>query len=651
MCGIFSLLNNNSTFAPAFVEQQFKKGKNRGPEYSKLCQAGVKITMGFHRLAIVGLNNEANQPLIDGDITLICNGEIYNYKELYKFMNIQPKTDSDCEIIIHLYKKYGIEHTLQMLDGVFSFILLDNSVLSENYKLYVARDPYGVRPLYVLSPISISSNEEKDQIIGFSSELKVLYNFYSELIKPPSLEKKRKTKKIIELENSLMSQPKYTIKQFVPGSFSEYFLSSKVFSCWSIQREFQKYHSTGFNSIMYHLSPQYYESEMILNIQRFLIRSIEKMCTSTDRPMACLLSGGVDSSIITGLVRQFHVTHGLPQLETYSIGIEGSEDLKYTKMVADHLGTKHTEIVLTKEDFLNAIPEVIEAIESYDTTTVRASIGNYLLGKYIANNSKAKVIFNGDGADELFGGYLYMYLANECIEFDKEVRRLLGDIHHFDILRSDKSISCHGLETRSPYLDRAFVQYYLTIPPQMRFHTRNQQCEKFLLRLAFSNEFYRNSVDLKIIPDDVLWRTKEAFSDGVTSKDCSLHEIIQEHAYNIFVKEHVKELTTIQSETNIYSEIAKNDPLLKNIGNHLIPETAEQYLYRKEFEKFYPGMGKIVPYFWMPKYAKDVTDPSARTLEIYKDEEPENTTTTTENSENSSEEKNNKVHDINIVIT
>jgi len=277
MCGIFSLLNNNSTFAPAFVEQQFQKRKNRGPDNSKLCQAGLKIMMGFHRLSTVGLNSEANQPLIDGDIMLICDGKIYNYKELYKYMNVHPKTTSDCEIIIHLYKKYGIEHTLQMLDGEFSFILLDNNIMSENYKLYVVRDPYGVKPLYALTPAPNTSIDEKDQIIGFSSELKVLYNFYNELMKPP-VEKKRKSKKIIEIENNLQVLPKYKLKQFVPGSFSEYYLSSKVFSCWSVQREFQRYHSTGFNSIMYHLSPQYYESEMILNIQRFLIRSIEKRC-------------------------------------------------------------------------------------------------------------------------------------------------------------------------------------------------------------------------------------------------------------------------------------------------------------------------------------------------------------------------------------
>jgi asparagine synthase (glutamine-hydrolysing) len=639
MCGIFSLLNNNSTFTPIFVEQQFKKGKERGPEFSKLSQVGLKIMMGFHRLAINGLNDESNQPIIDGDIVLICNGEIYNYKELYRYMNIQQKTNSDCEIIIHLYKKYGIEHTLQMLDGVFSFVLLDNSTDSESFKMFVARDPYGVRPLFALTPTQHNSTEEKYQIIGFASEMKSLYEFYKYLTEN-NVEKKRKPKLkagVMHFEEDKL-KPKYTLKPFLPGTYSAYELSSKVFSCWTVHKENYRYHSTGFNSIMYHLSPQYYDSEIVMNIQRYLIRAIEKRCCSTERPMACLLSGGLDSSIIAGLVRQYHVTHELPQFETYSIGLEGSEDLKYAKLVSEHLGTKHTEVIVTEADFLNAIPEVIKAIESYDTTTVRASIGNYLLGKYIAKHSEAKVIFNGDGADELCGGYLYMYLANESIEFDREVRRLLSDIHLFDVLRSDRSVACNGLESRSPFLDRSFVQYYLSIPPQTRFHTRNEQCEKYLLRLAFSSEYYRNSSDGKLLPDEVLWRTKEAFSDGVSCKSRSLYEIIQEHANHKFVEEHIHTIPKVKFEDNIYTEISKGDPVLKNVNGHLVPKTAEQYMYRKEFEKHYSGMGPLIPYFWMPKYAEKITDPSARTLEIYNDEE-------NKEEENENEEEENKKKD------
>lgn len=636
MCGIFSLLNNCNTFAPVFVEEQFQKGRARGPEFSKLSHVGIKISMGFHRLSINGLNTGANQPLVDGDITLICNGEIYNYKELYRYMNVEPKTDSDCEVIIHLYKKYGIQHTLQMLDGVFSFVLLDSNINSEHFKLYVARDPYGVRPMYILHPNEAMFADEKDDreehhIIGFASELKVLHPFYSLL---NQMLKKKKTKKTDMFNNSGVNS-KYILKQFPPGSFSYYTLSSKVLSVWTAEIEYQRYHSTGFNSLMYHSSPQYYDSEIILNIQRYLIRAIEKRCCTTERPIACLLSGGLDSSIITGLVRQYHVTHELPLLETYSIGLEGSEDLKYAKMVAEYLGTKHTEILLTETDFLEAIPEVIRAIESYDTTTVRASIGNYLIGKYISKNSDAKVIFNGDGSDELCGGYLYMYLADESIEFDCEVHRLLENIHMYDVLRSDKSISSHGLEPRTPFLDRSFVQYYLSIPPQMRFHTRNDQCEKYLLRMAFSNDQYRNSKNEPLLPNEVLWRTKEAFSDGVSNKSRSLYTIIQEYATKIFEKEYSSKLakysTSVNKPANIYSEIMKDDEIMKEVGSHLVPTTAEQYMYRKIFETHFSGMGKLIPQFWMPKYADNIVDPSARTLDIYTDSD-EQATSTSESS-------------------
>jgi asparagine synthase (glutamine-hydrolysing) len=190
----------------------------------------------------------------------------------------------------------------------------------------------------------------------------------------------------------------------------------------------------------------------------------------------------LDSSLITALVNQINKQENGPdkKLETYSIGLEGSEDLKYARIVSDYLGTNHTEILLTEQDFIDAIPEVIYTIESYDTTTVRASIGNYLLGKYISKNSDAKVIFNGDGSDELCGGYLYMHKAPNQLEFDYECRRLLNNIYAFDVLRSDKCISSHGLEPRTPFLDRSWVQFYLSIDPKLRFHPGEKQCEKLV---------------------------------------------------------------------------------------------------------------------------------------------------------------------------
>ena len=542
MCGIFALLNNSIHHDPTHIKAQFEKGRGRGPEFSSLSNVGKDVIFGFHRLAINGLNVSSNQPLTNKNntIILICNGEIYNYKELYRLMNVEPNTQSDCEVIIHLYEKYGIEHTLQMLDGVFAFVLLDNRIVGGD-KFYVARDPYGVRPLYSYS---------LESSYGFASEVKMLSEFSG------------------------------TIAHFPPGHFAEYTMPSCAISKWSHVKT-QKYHIMGFSSC---ISTGIQTSDAILSgIREHLTAAVYKRCCTTERPIACLLSGGLDSSLIAALVTQYHKENDLPPIETYSIGIIGSEDLKYARLVADFLGTKHTEVVITEQDFIDAVPTVIRSIESYDTTTVRASIGNWLLGKYISEHSEAKVIFNGDGSDELCGGYLYMGACPDTIEYDKECRRLLTDIHAFDVLRSDKSISSHGLEPRTPFLDRAWVQYYLSILPEIRCHNNSGNPEKYLLRSAFDSEH--------ILLQIVLWRRKEAFSDGVSGTTRSLYEIMRDHA-----------------------ELMERDTCPIYIHNP--PQTAEQRWYRRIFEEAYPGLGHVVPYFWMPKYV-DAKDASARTLELY----------------------------------
>ena len=569
MCGIFSLLNYENEYTSNFIEAQFKKGEKRGPEFSTLSKIGIKIMYGFHRLAINGLNTESNQPLVNDDIILICNGEIYNYKELYSLMDIQPKTQSDCEVIIHLYKKYGIEHTLQLLDGVFSFILLDQRIYKNEARVYIARDPYGVRPLYIMH--NVDESPEKEHCIGFASELKVLSEF---------------------VNTSLKS---YKIEHFTPGTYSTYILPMTVSAFWKLENKNVRYHTTSF-CYQTNKSISNEVNKIIANVQKYLINAVEKRCITTERPIACLLSGGLDSSLIAALVSEYHKKNRLPPIETYSIGLKGSEDLRCAKIVAEYIGSNHTEILLTESDFTNAIPEVIGAIESYDTTSVRASIGNYLLGKYISMHSNAKVIFNGDGSDELCGGYLYMGLAPDVLEFDRECRRLLKDIHAFDVLRSDKCISSHGLEPRTPFLDRSWVQYYLSIPAHIRFNT-NKTCEKFLIRQSFDYLYFSNSAGKPLLPSEILWRRKEAFSDGVSHQSRSLYQILQEYAVDKIKNTNINKYTVNQ------------------------PVTDEQVYYRKIFEDIYPGHGKIVPYFWMPKYV-DATDASARTLDIYKIKPP-----------------------------
>ena len=581
MCGIFSILNNDYTISTDLVNSSFTKGKNRGPEFSTLNNY-LKLVFGFHRLAINGLNDESNQPIIVNNVILICNGEIYNYKYLYKYINEEPNTDSDCEIIIHLYIKYGIEQTLTMLDGEFSFILLDNRITHDlNNKLYVARDPYGVRPLYYLKNYNtnLNNNARYGKIFGFASEMKCL----------------------VDICNTNIS--KFKIKQFSPGTYSVFNLSNLVYSEWQAIKENIPYFIPTFS---YTNSTGKIDSinEIYKSVSYYLNEAVIKRCNTTERPIACLLSGGLDSSLVAALTNHFYKMNDFPyKLETYSIGIKGSEDLKYARFVADYLQTKHTEIIVTEKEMFEAIPEVIYAIESYDVTTIRASIGNYLLGKYISKHSNAKVILNGDGSDEVCGGYLYMNKCPDDIEFDKETRRLLKDIHLFDVLRSDKCISFHGLEPRTPFLDKSFVNHYLSISPYLRNHNNGKNIEKYILRNSFSKENFKNFEGKQLLPDEVLWRKKEAFSDGVTCKGRSLYQILQEH---ISFQLNIHSMETLYNVDDVDESILMYSPNIE----------CEKYYYKQIFLDYFPNCEKILPYYWMPKYT-NASDPSARTLDIY----------------------------------
>jgi len=499
--------------------------------------------MGFHRLAINGLNIQSNQPLNIRNISLICNGEIYNYKELYSILKVKPTTDSDCEIIIHMYLRYGIKQTLQLLDGVFAFVLYDELC----NEVYVARDPYGVRPLYMSTIVNM---DEFYNTYCFSSEMKMI--------------------------------SKGKINSFIPGSY----ICLKRTPHWEYISQ-DTY--VQFPSIQHFIN-----DERLMNIQlrQAFENSVKKRVQVTDRPIACLLSGGLDSSLVTAVVCKYTDP---TKLKTFSIGLPGSEDLMYAERVAAFLKTDHTSIVLQEDDFFNAIPEVIKAIESYDTTTVRASVGNYLVAKYIKEHTDCKVIFSGDGADELMGGYLYFHACPNEIEFDKECKHLLKNIYQFDVLRGDRTISSNGLEPRLPFLDRGFVQFYLSIPMAFRCHTLKSNCEKYLIRNAYASTH--------ILPDEVLWRRKEAFSDGVSQQKRSWYKIIEEKIPGLVCDEYEK-----------YKSMSQTD----KVYMHNAPQTCEQYYYRKIFNQYYTldGADKTIPYFWMPKYV-DATDASARSLSIY----------------------------------
>jgi asparagine synthase (glutamine-hydrolysing) len=558
MCGIFALIKNIDSCIDfirdkPILHNSFIKGQNRGPEHSILTTINEQIIFGFHRLAINGLDSFSNQPIISDGVYLICNGEIYNYKEIYSQLEITPNTNSDCEAILHMYLRYGIEYTLQNLDGVFSFVLYD----SNNKKGYIARDPYGVRPLY--------------------------YGIYDGYLVCASL-----LKQINELTPECYN--------FNAGSYMSFDLHHD--GVVHFDKSLHKYNSFIYNHTINsnHIS---LSSEVNMNgyysqIYNDLLNAVKKRVITMDTNLACLLSGGLDSSLITSLVAKFIPTG---QLQTYSIGMIGGSDLKYAKEVSNHIHSNHTEIILTEQEFFSTIPEVIYNIESYDTTTVRASVGNYLVAKYISKHSDAKVIFNGDGSDEVSGGYLYFHNCPSNIEFDHECKRLLNDIQHFDVLRSDRTIACHGLEARTPFLDRSFVSNYLQIPSHVRNHNNFNAIEKYLIRGAVHH------MDPTLLPQNILWRKKEAFSDGVSSTERSWYEIIQDNLNSKYSDEEFKEISSKYSINT--------------------PTTKEQLYYREVFNSHYPETDKIVPYFWMPKYC-NATDCSARSLSLYNIDNPNN---------------------------
>jgi asparagine synthase (glutamine-hydrolysing) len=541
MCGIFALINRHN-YDLDTVKKYFMYGSKRGPEFSKYDVIDNVVTLGFHRLAINGMDSESNQPLTQNGVHLICNGEIYNHKDLIQRFNIKTKTNSDCEVILHLYALMG-EKFITHLDGVFSFIIYD----SNNGKVIIGRDPLGVRPLY----ISYFFNS----VFGFCSDLKPL--MFDKNV------------------NGVRS-----ISQFAPGTFMVLCNYQHRFIVEKQERYFD------INTLSCLNFPYVYGKEFYMKrVYDKLLLSVKKRVDNTERPIACLLSGGLDSSVICALVNRFYKQKTGKCVQTYSIGLEGSVDLKYAKQTADFLRTQHTEIIMKSDDFLNSIPHVIEDVETYDTTTVRASVGNWNVGKYISEHSNAKVIFNGDGADELMGGYLYFQMCPNNDEFDRECRRLLHDISYFDVLRSDKSISSHGLEPRTPYLDKDFVTEYLNVPVEYR--NLNEESEKRFFRTII------HTFDPDLIPRNVLYRRKEAFSDGVSSTQKAWYEIIKDKIHNYISEDY---------DDNTY--------------NHNIPKTMEQKYYRYEFESLFGPCSKIIPYFWMPKYV-NAEDSSARSLAIY----------------------------------
>jgi asparagine synthase (glutamine-hydrolysing) len=538
--------------------------KARGPEQMTVTTLSGEIVLGFTRLAINGLSESGMQPFGDRNGTWMCNGEIYNWKELAYQHNIQGlKSTSDCEVLGHLYRLYQNDLTsfFRMLDGVFAMILVDE----DRGHLIVARDQYGVRPLYVGSKFEYKHENGNlfrvgTQTLFFASELKAMLHLADH------------------------------IGHFQPGSYQVYDIKTKKLL------HSEKYHTVSWitNPMLTPMHPS--GLDLACTSLRFALEEAVRKRMLTERPVAALLSGGIDSSLIASLVQKQLRVLNLPPLKTFSIGMKGSTDLHYAKQVATWIGSDHTEIVLTADEFFKAIPHVIRAIETYDTTTVRASVGNWLVCKTIKETSDCKVVFNGDGSDEVFGSYLYFYNAPSDRHFEEESQRLLDDMYMFDVQRSDRSISSHGLEPRTPFLDKQFVAVARSIATCWRRPCKGRLVEKWILRRAFD--------DGVTLPRDVVWRRKEAFSDGVSSQDKSWYEEIQDRV-KLYVPDDWKDK-------------------VERTYTHLPPQTMEQYYYRYMFEAEFSKTPSqtCVPYLWMPRWTPGATDPSARTLSIYQETGP-----------------------------
>ena len=539
MCGIWTLISKIPIVNHGKYYDAFMKIKNRGPEFSSFNFIQQNLLIGFHRLAIIDTTPEGNQPFHyvrdDGSyVYCICNGEIYDHELIKKEYNIITKSKSDCEVIIPLYEKLGVEKMIKLLGSEFAFIIFDISKEGK-VKIIAGRDPIGVRPIFY----GIDDNS-----LCISSEMKGLSDIYEKVyVFPPG---------------------HYMIYEDGEMNFTQYY--------------FYEYKQ---------LDPVPPIEEIYAEIRTRFTNAVRRRLM-TDRPIGFLLSGGLDSNLCVAVAKQLMPNKKFP---VFTLAInENSPDLYYSKKVVKYLNLEHYIIKIDYDQLLKEIDETIYAIESYDITTIRASAINRMIGKYIAENTEIKVLVGGDNSDEVHCSYLFVHNAPSFEDVKNEAINLVKNVHKFDGKRCDRSLAYHGLEVRLPFADHEYVDYFLSLPANLIAPIDG--IEKFTLRKAF--------FDTDILPKDCIMRVKEAMSDGISGTEKSWYELIQEHM----------ELIITDDEFN------KN----KNNFKHCTPYTKESYYYRKKFVQYFGNTEEkalIIPKFWLGKWNKS-TDPSARTLNIYK---------------------------------
>ena len=523
MCSIMGYCSRNA--AMDLFEKGFEKTISRGPDDSRIVDTGEGI-LGFRRLAIMGLTPSGMQPFQLGKSYIVCNGEIYGFEKLRKELSGKYSfvSDSDCEILLPLYKEYGME-MFSMLDAEFACIIYDGDT-----KEYIAaRDPIGIRPLYY----------------GYDAEGAMVLA--------------SEAKNLVGLVNKIMPFP--------PGHYykgGEFICYCDIADTEGICRD---------------------DLEIVCSkIHDKLVSGVEKRLVA-DAKVGFLLSGGLDSSLVCAIAAK----KSKEPIRTFAIGMsEDAIDLKYAKQVAEYIGSEHTEIYMTPELVLASLEKVIQLLGTYDITTIRASIGMYLVCKAIHEQTDIRVLLTGEISDELFG-YKYTDFAPDAEAFQKEAQKRIRELHMYDVLRADRCISVNSLEARVPFGDIDFVKYVMSVNPEMKINTYGKG--KYLLRHAFEEGNY--------LPDEILWREKAAFSDAVG------------HSMVDYLKDYAEEMYTDEA----FAYLCKK-------YTHARPFTKESLLYREIFEKYYPGQSEMVVDFWMPNKewkGCNVTDPSARVLSNYGD--------------------------------
>ena len=505
------------------VRPYFDATKSRGPDMTRMLPLNPGF-LGFHRLSIMGLDERGMQPFVRGSRAVVCNGEIYGFRKMKKELEAKGYRFAGDSDCELLLPLYE-EYGVQMFARLDAEFAL---ILFDGEGLIAARDPIGIRPLYY----------------GYLSDGKII--FASE------------AKNLVGLCEKILPFP--------PG----HYYRDGEFICY---RNISKPDTVCHDDL----------ETACGNIREKLTAGIEKRLDA-DAPVGFLLSGGLDSSLVCAVAAK----KLRKPIKTFSIGMDlDAIDLKYAKEVADFIGADHTEVIISKKDVLEALPHVVKLLGTYDITTIRASIGMYLVCKYIHEHTDLRVLLTGEISDELFG-YKYTDFAPSPAEFQKEAEKRIRELHMYDVLRADRCISVNSLEARVPFGDLDFVSYVMALDPAMKMNTYGKG--KYLLRHAFEGDY---------LPWDILMREKAAFSDAVGH---SMVDDLKEYAETVYTDE-------------AYEEKRKQYTFAQ-------PFTKESLLYRELFETFYPGQAEMVVDFWMPNKEWEgcnVTDPSARVLANYGD--------------------------------